>query len=318
MKKKNNSRKRIYDIIQIGSREDLPSRAFDYTLIAVIVINICSIILESFEALPIPKSFFKFIDIFSIAFFLIEYILRIATADYQYPDSSRIVAVLKYMVSFDGIIALLTILPFYYLSGFVVFRILRVVRILRLFRINSSYDSIQVIGSVFIEKKTQIQASIMIILMLMLASSICMYSVENEVQPEAFPNALSGIWWASNTIFTVGYGDVYPITLIGKIIGVIINFLAMGVIAIPTGIISAGFVEKYTMVQRNQAKGEEKEGLITITVSSETPYIGKEIGKAEDRDNLDILVLIRDGVCVIPTRNIVLKNKDILVCRKTD
>ncbi len=317
-KKESNTtlRKEIFDIIQVGSREDLPSLLFDYSLIIVILANLASIILESFDSLAIPKGIFKFIDIFSIAFFLIEYLLRIFTSDYLFPGCSKIVSSVKFMCSFDGIIELLTILPFYYLSGFVVFRILRVVRILRLFKVNTHYDSLQVIGSVFIEKKMQIQTSLMIILMLMLSSSICMYSVESEVQPEAFPNALSGLWWASNTIFTVGYGDVYPVTFVGQIIGIIVNFLAMAVIAIPTGIISAGFVEKYAAIKRNQAIGEEKEGLITFTVDIGTPFFEREIADVEDNDNLDILVLIRDGVCVVPTRNIVLKKSDILVCKK--
>jgi len=316
--KKNLTRKRIFDIIQIGAGCDFPSRLFDYTLITVILANLLSIILESFDSVYIPKEVYKCIDLFSMAFFLIEYILRIMTSDFQFTGCSRFTAAIKFIFSFDGIIELLTILPFYYLSGFVVFRILRVVRILRLFKVNSNYDSLQVIGSVFIEKKTQIQTSLMIILMLMLSSSICMYSVESEVQPDAFPNALSGMWWAANTIFTVGYGDVYPITLVGQIIGIIVNFLAMAVIAIPTGIISAGFVEKYTMIRRNQAVGEEKEGLITITVDDDTPFFDKEIGETEDKENLDILVLIRDGVCVVPTRNIILKNGDILVCKKVN
>ena len=323
MKEKNDQtkisgRKRIFDIIQIGSGCDLPSRMFDYTLIIVILANILSIILESFDSLSIPKELFKCIDIFSVVFFLIEYILRVITSDFQFPECSRSVAAAKFIFSFDGIIEILTILPFYYLSGFVVFRILRVVRILRLFKVNSNYDSLQVIGSVFVEKKTQIQTSLMIILMLMLSSSICMYSVEKDIQPDAFPNALSGMWWAANTIFTVGYGDVYPVTLTGQIIGIIVNFLAMAVIAIPTGIISAGFVEKYTMIKRNQAVGEEKEGLITITVDDDTPFFDREIGETEDKENLDILVLIRDGVCVVPTRNIILKNGDILVCKKVN
>ena len=318
IKKKVSTRKKIFDIIQVGSRGDIPSLAFDIALITIVILNIFSLILESFEQLSAFAPVFNFLDIFSICFFLVEFILRIYTADYLYPDVPRIKAVFMFIFSLDGIIQLLTIIPIYYLSGFVVFRLLRVARILRLFKINSTYDSFHVILSVFKEKRNQIQSSILIILILMLASSLCMYSVEHEVQPEAFPNALSGLWWAATTIFTVGYGDVYPITVMGKFIGIIIDFFAMAFVAIPTGIISAAFVEKYTAVRRNQASGEEKSGLITMTVTKDTPYLRKEIGIIEDEEALDILILIRDGVCVVPTRNIKLKNEDILVCRKTD
>ena len=312
------ARQRLFEIISIGNRNDTASTVFDAVLITIIFLNILSLILESFEQLAFLDGVFKALDIFSIIFFLIEYILRIITADYLYPKLSKGRAIIKFMASFDGSIALLTILPLYYLSGFVVFRLFRVARIFRLFKINSSYDSFHVILSVFYEKRSQIYASITIILILMLASSLCMYSVEHEVQPEAFPNALSGLWWAATTIFTVGYGEVYPVTVMGKVIGIIVDFLAMAVVAIPTGIISAGFVEKYTTLRRGQVKGDEKAGLITITVGPDASYLGKEIGKIENKDDIDILVLVRDGVCVVPTRNIRVKNGDIIVGRRND
>ena len=317
-KKSSPTKKRIFEIIQIGSRSDVPSFLFDALLITIVILNILSLILESFEQLSFMAGVFNFLDVLSIVFFTIEYILRIATADYLYPGESKGKAVWKFITSLDGIIELLTILPFYYLSGFVVFRLLRVARILRLFKINSTYDSFHVILSVFKERIDQIMSSVLIILILMLSSSLCMYSVEHEVQPDAFPNALSGLWWAATTIFTVGYGDVYPVTIIGKTIGVFIDFLAMAVVAIPTGIISAGFVEKYTAIRINQGKGEERAGLITITVNPDMPYVNKSIGYLEDNEDTDILVLIRDGVTGVPTRNIILKSGDILVCRRTD
>ncbi|MCR5440957.1 MAG: ion transporter [Lachnospiraceae bacterium] len=316
-KQKNDFGKRIFEIIQIGSRSDIPSFLFDALLITIVILNILSLILESFKELAFMAGVFNIIDIVSIVFFLIEYVLRIATANYLFPEDSRPVSVWKFISSLDGVIELLTILPFYYLSGFVVFRLLRVARILRLFKINSTYDSFHVILSVFKDKLSQIMSSVLIILILMLSSSICMYSVEHEVQPDVFSNALSGMWWAATTIFTVGYGDMAPVTLMGKVIGIIIDFLAMAVVAIPTGIISAGFVEKYTAIRRNQAKGEEKAGLITITVGPDTPYVNKNIGYVEEKESTDILVLIRDGVNAVPTRNIILKSGDILVCRRT-
>jgi len=315
---KSHSGKRIFEIIQIGSRSDLPSFMFDALLIAIVILNILSLILESFDELSFMAGVFNVIDIVSIVFFMIEYILRLSTANYLYPEETRAKAVWRFVSSLDGIIELLTILPFYYLSGFVVFRLLRVARILRLFKINSTYDSFHVILSVFKDKISQIMSSVLIILILMLSSSICMYSVEHEVQPDVFSNALSGMWWAATTIFTVGYGDMAPVTLMGKVIGIIIDFLAMAVVAIPTGIISAGFVEKYTAIRRNQSKGEERSGLITITVGPDTPYVNKNIGYVEEKESTDILVIIRDGICAVPVSNLILKSGDTLVCRRTD
>ena len=150
-KKKINARQRLFEIISIGKRTDTASTVFDAALITIVFLNILSLILESFEQLAFLDGVFKALDIFSIIFFLIEYILRIITADYLYPKLSKGKAVFKFITSFDGGVALLTILPLYYLSGFVVFRLFRVARILRLFKINSSYDSFHVILSVFYE-----------------------------------------------------------------------------------------------------------------------------------------------------------------------
>lgn len=107
------------------------------------------------------------------------------------------------------------------------------------------YDSFNVITTVLYEKRNQIISSVFIVLILMLASSLCMYSVEHNAQPTVFRNAFSGIWWSMSTLLTVGYGDIYPITTFGRIMAICIAYLGVGVVAIPTGIISAGFVEQY-------------------------------------------------------------------------
>ena len=121
-------------------------------------------------------------------------------------------ATIRFLVSFDGIVDLLTIIPAFFLSGFVIFRMLRVARVFHLFRLNAKYDSFNVITTVLYEKRNQIISSVFIVLILMLASSLCMYSVEHDAQPEVFRNAFSGIWWSMSTLLTVGYGDIYPIT----------------------------------------------------------------------------------------------------------
>ena len=145
---------------------------------------------------------------------------------------------------FDGVVDILTIVPVFFLSGFVIFRMLRVARIFHLFRLNARYDSFNVITTVLYEKRNQIISSVFIVVILMLASSLCMYSVEHDAQP-VFRNAFSGVWWSMSTLLTVGYGDIYPITTLGRLMAICIAYLGVGVVAIPTGIISAGFVEQY-------------------------------------------------------------------------
>ena len=150
---------------------------------------------------------------------------------------------LRYVFSFSGLVDLLSFLPYYlpvfFPSGAVAFRMFRVARVFRLFRVNAYYDSLGVITEVISSKRQQLFSSVFILLVLMLASSLCMYSLEHEAQPQVFTNAFSGIWWSVSTLLTIGYGDIYPVTTMGKIFSIFITFLGVGMVAIPTGIISA-------------------------------------------------------------------------------
>ena len=311
-----NRKKRIFDIIQIGTREDLPSRAFDIFIVIVILLNILTLILETFTELEGYMTLFNVVEAVTIMIFCVEYVLRIWTAEYLYPKLSKKKAVLRFLISYDGIVDLLTILPFFFLSGFAVFRLLRVVRIFHLFRINAHDDSFSVITRVLMDKKNQIFSSVFIILVLMLASSLCMYSVEQTAQPEAFENALSGLWWTVATIFTVGYGDIYPITFLGRFLAVVITFLGVGAVAIPTGIISAGFVEQYTKAQ----KESEREGLEgrrrsteNVIVDESSPYIGRTVREVEEENRVSIAIILRNDILVLPEDNIKIEPGDTIV-----
>lgn len=309
-------RKRIFEIIQIGQTEDLPSRLFDLFLVLAIVLNISALILETFSELDRYMPVFKGIEVVTVVIFTIEYAARIWTADYLYPDCSHVRAVLKFLLSFDGIVDLLTILPFFFLSGFAAFRILRVVRIFHLFRINAYYDSFNVITTVLAEKKNQIISSILIILILMVASSLSMYSVEHDAQPDVFKNAFSGIWWSLATVFTVGYGDIYPITILGRTLAVLTTFLGVGAVAIPTGIISAGFVEQYTRLQRDITASQYKNTTEVIYVDSDSPFCQITIGEAEDSFGICISAVIRHGNVLVGADDILLEARDTIVCIK--
>lgn len=166
--------------------------------------------------------------------FAADYLMRVFTARFLYEDDKDMTetrAIRKYMFSFMGIIDILSWLPYYlpvfFPSGTVAFRMIRIVRIFRLFRVDAYYDSIHVITAVLYSKRQQLISSVVLILILMTGSSLCMYSLEHEAQPEVFSNAFSGIWWAASTLLTVGYGDIYPVTMMGKIFGIIISFLGV-------------------------------------------------------------------------------------------
>ena len=261
-------KKRVFDIIQIGQQGDIPSRIFDIALVIVIVLNISVLILDSFTLTEQLHKVLNVVEIITVVLFGIEYLLRIWTASLLYPANGKFTAILHFLVSFDGIIDLLSILPISFLSGISSFRLLRVVRIFHLFKVNTTYDSFNVITTVLYRKRKQILSSVFMTVMLMLASSLCMYTVENEAQPGVFKNAFSGLWWSVSTILTVGYGDIYPVTVIGRLLAIIIAILGVGVVAIPTGIISAGFVEQYTKLETAGLRGAVTETQKLIRESS--------------------------------------------------
>ena len=280
----------------------------------VICANILVTFLQTFDELTFLFPAFHVIEVITILIFCVEYILRIWTADYLYPDKNEFRSRLRFLISFDGIIDLLTILPFFFLSGMVIFRMLRVARIFHLFRLNARYDSFNVITTVLYEKRNQIISSVFIVLILMLASSLCMYSVEHDSQPEVFRNAFSGIWWSMSTLLTVGYGDIYPITTLGRIMAICIAYLGVGAVAIPTGIINAGFVEQY---QRKSSLSNIKAADIheIAEIFVDKRFAGKSVEEMEEAEQVTIFLILREDLSILPQKDTILKLNDIIVIR---
>ncbi len=311
-------RERIFNIIQIGKRDDFLSMAFDVFIVVVILSNLAATFLSTFREFDDYKSLFDVIELVTIIIFTIGYILRLWTADFLFPDRSRIKSTFRFVFSFYGIIDLLTFFPFYlplvFPAGAVAFRMLRVIRIFRLFKINSTYDAFNVITDVLKDKKNQLLSSISLILIMMLASSLCMYSLEHEAQPNQFSNAFSGIWWATSTLLTVGYGDIYPVTIGGKIMAIVISFLGVGMVAIPTGIISAGFVEQYTKLKRIESYGEENElRYVTSELKHGHSWVGKKISEIVLPPDLLAVMVTRGKEAIVAKGDIELREKDVLI-----
>lgn len=298
-------KRRIFDIIQIGFDEDLESRLFDIILMLMILVNLFIAFFSTFDSSEPYMGVLGIIELITVIAFGVEYGLRIWTAEYLYPDLSRRKAVFRYMMSFNGLIDLLSFFPYFlpvfFPAGVVAFRMFRVVRIFRLFRINAYYDALNVIGEVIHSKKDQILSSIFIILVLMMASSLFMYSLEHEAQPEVFQNAFSGFWWAVSTLLTVGYGDIYPITIPGRIFGIVITFLGVGMVAIPTGILSAGFVEQYTKLKSLDDYSIETDlRFVRLKIEGDHPWLGRKVRELSLPPGLLMAVIQRKGEVVVP------------------
>ena len=148
----------------------------------------------------------------------------------------------------------------------------------------------------------------------MLASSIGVYYAEHNAQPEVFENAFSGIWWSVSTLLTVGYGDIYPITVMGRVMAIFTAFLGVGVVAIPTGIISAGFVEQYSRVkqQENFAKDEHVD-LLTVKVNDAHCWNGLKIEAVGTPEHFIPAMVLRDTEAILPTPELTLQPGDTVV-----
>lgn len=262
-------KQRVFEIIQSATDGDVASKIFDIIIIIVlIIINVITVIADTFNLPKIVQNIFYYIELVSVIIFTIEYALRIWTADLLYENMRPTKARLKYIFSFMALIDLFAILPFY--IPFIipidlrVLRMLRIIRLFRIFKVNRYTNALTTIGSVFNKKKSQLLSSIFIVSLLMIIASVLMYNIENKAQPEAFSNAFDALWWAVATLTTVGYGDVCPITIMGKILSSVIAILGIGLVAVPTAIISSGFMEVITESKVTEEDDDEKNTVLIV------------------------------------------------------
>lgn len=312
-------RKRAFDIIEIGVLDDTVSRAYDIVNMLSIIINLTVSILYTFESIrQVHGPLLLQVEAVTVAFFAVDYILRLWTARCRNPKNSELKAVWQYVTSFSGIVDMLSFVPYYlpifFPSGAAAFRLFRVMRFFRLLRVNAYYDSFRVISEVIQSKRPQLISSVFIIVILMVAASLCMYSLEHEAQPDVFTNAFSGIWWAVSTLLTVGYGDIYPVTDMGKLFSIGITFLGVGMVAIPTGIISAGFVDQYSRLKRMSEYAQEDDiNFIKVHVSVTDKWNGMQIMELGLPSGVIVAAIQRDGKIIAPRGNTVVQDGDTMV-----
>lgn len=312
-------RKRLFEIIEIGLPGDVASQVYDVFNILSIVINLVVSVMYTFDDLHAKFGpWLVTIEAVTVAFFAADFAMRLWTAKFLRPSLTEPRAVLRYIFSFSGMVDLLSFLPYYlpvfFPSGAVAFRMFRVARVFRLFRVNAYYDSLGVITQVISSKRQQLFSSVFILLVLMLASSLCMYSLEHDAQPEVFSNAFSGIWWSVSTLLTIGYGDIYPVTTMGKIFSIFITFLGVGMVAIPTGIISAGFVDQYTRIKRISEYADEDEvHFIRVALTEHDSWSGKTIQQLGLPHGVIVVAIQRGHEVVVPRGSVKLMDDDVLV-----
>tara|TARA_B100000886_G_scaffold72304_1_gene46296 strand:+ start:1375 stop:2067 length:693 start_codon:yes stop_codon:yes gene_type:complete len=218
---------------------------FDIFIYVLIIANIIAMVLESHKFIQVQFSkFFYYFELISILIFSFEYIYRIVIS---YTES-KWGGVKNYVFSFFGFIDLISILPFY-IKQFVLldgrfFRILRLFRLTRVFKLGRESKSLKLFIKALSAVKSELMFTLFLSILTILFSASAIYFLENKSQPEVFSSITASVWWATISLATVGYGDIVPITIWGKIFASIISLVGIGIVAIPTGIISASFVEE--------------------------------------------------------------------------
>ena len=216
----------------------LNNKFVDYFLIFLIIFNIICLGFETDKTIYLTyKTFFSKVELVSVIIFTIEYIMRLVTLDK-----------LKNIFQPLMVIDLLAILPFYLPLSRLDLRILRIFRlfrILRIFKLARYFEALQMIGKVIYKKRTELISIFGVLLFLIFLSSFFMFYAEAEAQPNAFHNILDTFWWSIVTFTTVGYGDVYPITPIGKLLSATIVLIGIMLFALPTSILTAEFLNEF-------------------------------------------------------------------------
>ena len=271
-------RRRTYEVLEKAGEGDRLSQAVDIVIIAVILANMGAVVLESFEGLyERYAGWFAALELVSVALFTVELALRLWTCDLLRPGRTWPVAVMRFLVSPVGLIDLLAIVPFY-LPLLIpvdlrVVRILRLVRFLRLLKLTRYTRSVTAIAAVVRERRHELMVAVFLTSLLLMVASTLMYYMESKVQPDAFPNIIASLWWAVATLTTIGYGDVFPVTGLGRLLSGIIAVLGIGLVALPTAIISSGFVEA---LARDKAEAADKQASDAVSARF-CPHCGKPL-----------------------------------------
>ncbi len=238
-------RRRVYEILEPAAPGDRASHIVDMLLLFLIVANVIALVMETVE--PIRASapaFFFWLERTTIALFSVEYLLRLwsATADARFarPVSGRARWAATPLAIFDLLAFLPALLPFVGVD----LRAARVLRLARMAKLGRYSTAVQTVLRVIRSKRDELVTVLMLLCLLLVVSATLLYFAERSAQPEAFNSIPAAMWWAIATLTTVGYGDLYPITPIGRLFGGLVTVVGIAMLAIPTGILGAAFVEE--------------------------------------------------------------------------
>ena len=248
--------RQLASILEDTDNKTRTGRWLDIFLVGLILLNVLAIILESVPEIGVGYAdFFSWFEVFSVAVFTTEYLTRVYICVYTKENEpsphSKAKLRTRYILSPVALFDLVAILPFYLSLFFSLdLRFLRAFRLLRIFKLSRYSKALRLLIEVFKDEKKSLTAAFSILFVVLILASCGIYLLENEHQPEKFGTIPDAMWWAMATLTTVGYGDVTPITAMGKLFGGVITIVSMGMVALPAGILASGFIDQ--MERRRQ------------------------------------------------------------------
>ena len=310
--KLNGVKKIIFKIVQPAEDGAFSNRIFELFITSLVLLSIVCVFATTFDLSDGVVRQLNILEAVISVVFTIEYGLRLLTADLLYPDMPRWKAIIRYVCSSIAIIDLLAILPFYlpmvFSCNLLAIRSFRLLRLMRVFKLNRYFESLAAIGEVLRAKSCELLGSMFIVMLMLILSSLAIYEVEHDAQPGVFKNAFSGLWWAVATLTTVGYGDIYPITMLGRLFGTITAFLGIGLVAIPTGIISSGLIEYWESTKEGGIRYKFRDHGIVIGWDFQGPScvkaLLKDCAKVLVVSGMDAKVIHRELKLSIQTRDL--------------
>jgi len=274
---------RIYEMLERVDPNDKLGGYVNFFIVTLILFNVVAVILESENTIFIRyELFFKLLESASIRIFTVEYALRLWTANVAEGYSDPIRGRLRYALKPLLVVDLMVLVPYYLPIIIPDLRFLRGVRVFwmfRFFKLGRYSESVVIVENVIKAKKKELVVTFLAIVFFLIVSSSAIYFLEHDAQPDCFPSIPVTMWWGVLTLTTIGYEDIYPITLLGKFVGSLVIILGVGMFALPTGILASGFVEEV------QIKREHREKFIC-------PHCGKsieisdEMGKNESQQDV--------------------------------
>ena len=260
-------RRRVYEIVEVAKPGDRASFIFDIAILSLIALNVLAMIVESVPEIGARwAGGFLLFERCSVAVFTIEYALRVWSC-VEHPRFARASGRGRFILTPMAVIDMLAIAPAYLPMLGIDLRFARTLRLFRLVRIAkmARYTrALRIIQNVLVSRREELITSLAFMLALVIVASSLLYMAEKDAQPEHFGSIPAAMWWAVVTLTTVGYGDIYPVTVAGRTLAAIIAILGIGMVALPTSILGSGFVDEMKA---------EREGVPPC------PHCGKQINR---------------------------------------